>query len=85
MLITGESGTGKELVASAIHDESARRDRPFVAVNCGGIPETLMESELFGHKKGSFTGANQDKKGLFEGPPRDDFSGRNRRNEHPCR
>ncbi len=66
ILLTGESGTGKELVARAIHDESARSDRPFVAVNCGGIPETLMESELLGYKKGSFTGANQDKKGLFE-------------------
>jgi len=66
ILITGESGTGKELIAKAIHDESKRKDRPFVVVNCGGIPETLMESELFGHKKGSFTGATHDKKGLFE-------------------
>ena len=66
ILITGESGTGKELIARAIHDESKRKDKPFVVVNCGGIPETLMESELFGHKKGSFTGATQDKKGLFE-------------------
>jgi two-component system response regulator PilR (NtrC family) len=66
ILITGESGTGKELIAKAIHDESKRKDKPFVVVNCGGIPETLMESELFGHKKGSFTGATQDKKGLFE-------------------
>jgi two-component system response regulator PilR (NtrC family) len=66
VLITGESGTGKELVARAIHMESNRRDCSFVAINCGGIPETLMESELFGHKKGSFTGATQDKKGLFE-------------------
>jgi two-component system, NtrC family, response regulator PilR len=66
ILLTGESGTGKELVARAIHDESERCDRAFVAVNCGGIPETLMESELLGYKKGSFTGANQDKKGLFE-------------------
>ncbi len=66
VMITGESGTGKELVARSIHQESDRRDRPFVAVNCGGIPETLMESELFGHKKGSFTGATSDKKGLFE-------------------
>ena len=66
ILITGESGTGKELIARAIHNESNRRDRPFVVINCGGIPETLMESELFGHKKGSFTGATHDKKGLFE-------------------
>ncbi len=66
ILITGESGTGKELIAKAIHEESARKAEPFVVVNCGGIPETLMESELFGHKKGAFTGATQDKKGLFE-------------------
>ncbi len=66
ILITGESGTGKELIAKAIHEQSDRKDHSFVAINCGGIPETLMESELFGHKKGSFTGATQDKKGLFE-------------------
>ena len=66
ILITGESGTGKELIAKAIHDQSRRREKPFVVLNCGGIPDTLMESELFGHKKGSFTGATQDKKGLFE-------------------
>ena len=66
VLITGESGTGKELIARAIHQESDRCDKPFVVINCGGIPETLMESELFGHKKGSFTGATYDKKGLFE-------------------
>ena len=66
VLITGESGTGKELIAKSIHQESDRNDQPFVVINCGGIPETLMESELFGHKKGSFTGASQDKKGLFE-------------------
>ena len=66
ILISGESGTGKELIAHAIHEQSDRRDKPFVVINCGGIPETLMESELFGHKKGSFTGATQDKKGLFK-------------------
>ncbi len=66
VLITGESGTGKELIALAIHRQSDRCDQPFVVINCGGIPETLMESELFGHKKGSFTGATNDKKGLFE-------------------
>jgi len=66
ILITGESGTGKELIAHGIHEESDRREKPFVVINCGGIPETLMESELFGHKKGAFTGATSDKKGLFE-------------------
>jgi two-component system response regulator PilR (NtrC family) len=66
ILVTGESGTGKELIARAIHEESDRRQAPFMAVNCGGIPENLMESEFFGHKRGSFTGATSDKKGLFE-------------------
>ena len=66
IMITGESGTGKELIARSIHEESDRRDQPFVVINCGGIPESLMESELFGHKKGAFTGATQDKSGLFE-------------------
>lgn len=66
VLITGESGTGKEMVAKAIHYNSPLKDRPFVSVNCGAIPENLVESELFGHKKGSFTGATSDKDGLFE-------------------
>ncbi|MBW1740178.1 MAG: sigma-54-dependent Fis family transcriptional regulator [Deltaproteobacteria bacterium] len=66
VLITGESGTGKELIARAIHENSVRKHKPFTVIHCGGIPETLMESELFGHKKGAFTGAIDHKQGLFE-------------------
>jgi two-component system, NtrC family, response regulator AtoC len=66
ILIQGESGTGKDLIAKSIHYESHRQDKPFVAINCSAIPETLMEAELFGHEKGAFTDAKQMKKGLFE-------------------
>jgi two-component system response regulator PilR (NtrC family) len=66
ILISGESGTGKEMAARLIHWSGPRADKPFVPVNCGAIPEQLMESEFFGYKKGSFTGANQDKGGLFQ-------------------
>ena len=66
VLITGETGTGKEMVARAIHDRSAQRDMPLIKVNCAAIPDTLLESELFGHRRGAFTGATTNKKGRFE-------------------
>ncbi len=66
VLITGESGTGKELIAQAVHYNSPRKEQPFIAINCGAIPDSVMESELFGHKKGAFTGADADKDGLLK-------------------
>ena len=66
VLILGESGTGKDLAARALHESSSRKMNPFIPVNCGAIPKDLLESELFGHKKGSFTGAISDRKGRFQ-------------------
>jgi two-component system response regulator PilR (NtrC family) len=70
VLVLGESGTGKELIARALHDQSERRGGPFVVINCGAVPENLLESEFFGHKRGSFTGANADKDGPLQGRER---------------
>ena len=66
VMILGETGTGKELVARSLHEKSRRADRAFIPVNCGALPENLVESELFGHRKGAFTGADTNRKGLFE-------------------
>ena len=66
VMILGETGTGKELIARNLHDKSRRADRAFIPVNCGALPENLVESELFGHRKGAFTGADTNRKGLFE-------------------
>jgi two-component system response regulator PilR (NtrC family) len=66
VIITGESGSGKELAAREIHRSSARADKPFIAVNCGAIPEALMEAEFFGYRKGAFTGASDDRDGFFQ-------------------
>jgi len=66
VLVSGESGTGKELIARSIHANSSRKGKPFVALNCGGLPEHLVESELFGHERGAFTGANSARSGLME-------------------
>ena len=66
VLIEGESGTGKEMIAAALHAQSQRADRPFIRINCAAIPSTLIESELFGYRKGSFTGAHSDRRGLIE-------------------
>ena len=66
VLITGESGVGKDVVAQEVHSASARRHRPYIAVNCAGFPETLLESELFGHSRGSFTGADRDRAGKLQ-------------------
>jgi two-component system response regulator PilR (NtrC family) len=70
VLVQGESGTGKELVARAIHEVSAARRQPFVAVNCGAIPEQLLEAEFFGYRKGAFTGAQEDRAGFFQAAQR---------------
>ena len=82
VLITGESGVGKEVVARLIHQRSSRGSGPLVTINCAGFPDSLLETEMFGHVKGSFTDAYRDKRGLAgDGPRRHDLHGRSRRDE----